>query len=469
MRTVPLPLSDEERRLLASRVLTPCLQGIAAQRNENQKHAVLLRAVTVDHLGVLALLNANAIESKNLADGIRFHIARRLARDNLEGAITLTEMIASPSGRSRVFSAICDDLPAERRADKLEILQRAVAEARGDNSPERQLSALGEVAERLLDLGDAKGAKALFDEGRPIAEKNFAPLRSGRSSFIIQLARVDPDSALVMAKKLADIRERALLVGNIAAQVALTDPARAETIFDPAIRESHKSFTLPLRVCESLAKSDLSRARRLAVPLDDSSSGLACLVFAARGAAATQPVEARQTIIEALRESDRDHHRDAKWTGRFAMLLPIVEAVDPELVPEFFWRAVAKLGVDDDPRVRDARDDVMRAALLLARYDRDVATALFESALRSSTFRGAGATTLRTDALLALAVIDPARAVTALETMSEPVAPQQVGELLQLRLDLAEHLARTTDSAWLRIWFSFSGLGPFLTNPDVLR
>ncbi len=59
-------------------------------------------------------------------------------------------------------------------------------------------------------------------------------------------------------------------------------------------------------------------------------------------------------------------------------LLPVIERIDPALVPEFFWRYVASRPPSGNPRtisVYSPRDLIQH----LAWYDREVAAALFDS------------------------------------------------------------------------------------------
>ena len=58
-------------------------------------------------------------------------------------------------------------------------------------------------------------------------------------------------------------------------------------------------------------------------------------------------------------------------------MLPLAEQIDPALVPELFWRALATRQPPGNPR---AIHDVSAAGLvgLLGWYDREVAAALFE-------------------------------------------------------------------------------------------
>ena len=59
------------------------------------------------------------------------------------------------------------------------------------------------------------------------------------------------------------------------------------------------------------------------------------------------------------------------------MLLPVVERIDPAMVPELFWRDVASRPPFGNPRTISAYSPT-RLIEHLAWYDREVAAALFE-------------------------------------------------------------------------------------------
>jgi hypothetical protein len=156
------------------------------------------------------------------------------------------------------------------------------------------------------------------------------------------------------------------------------------------------------------------------------------------------------------------------YRPNLAALMPLVESIDPALVPELFWRAIADLAVQDDPRVEVGQDDVLRQALLLARYDRDVASALFEPAARTSPARGNNASQMTPNELMLLAVIDPRRAVATVEAMPDSSNLEARG-VNWLRIILSDQLGRDDEMLWTRIWEIYSGLGSILGRRDVLH
>ncbi|MEJ7637074.1 MAG: hypothetical protein WKF75_03550 [Singulisphaera sp.] len=129
-----------------------------------------------------------------------------------------------------------------------------------------------------------------------------------------------------------------------------------------------------------------------------------------------------------------------------AALLPVAERIDPSLVPESFWRAASWRGTATAMGRSNTMPEAV-LALLLARYDREVARAILEPLVSGGLSKpGAGAPYSR-----AMAAIDPRRAVTLLET-----APDDLDAGLnpfrnpknEARLDLAGALAARPEDRW---------------------
>ncbi|MGC8641541.1 MAG: hypothetical protein ACP5XB_16875 [Isosphaeraceae bacterium] len=147
--------------------------------------------------------------------------------------------------------------------------------------------------------------------------------------------------------------------------------------------------------------------------------------------------------------------------------MPLVESIDPTLVPELFWRVVADPPVANDPREEYGRDDVLRQALLLARYDRAVASALYEPVRGGLVRPGANGGEMRPVELWLLGALDPRQAVAVVESMPDP-NNLETGGVNWLRMILADQLGRGGDMMWTRVWGTVSGLGGVLDRRDVL-
>ena len=223
---------------------------------------------------------------------------------------------------------------------------------------------------------------------------------------------------------------------------------------------------MTLRICQNMARADLPRARRIALDQKSARARADALIFAAYGLPPSQRPAARDLVRQALAELDRVH--DPSDMPRLYLItadMPLVESIDPGLVPELFWRAVADMPAADDPRVEYGRDDGLRQALLLARYDRQVAAALYEPAARASSRRGTDAGQMIPLEVMLLAVLDPLRAVAAVEAMPEPANLETTGPNWS-RIILSDQLGRDDEMLWSHIW-QFSGLGGVLDRRDV--
>jgi hypothetical protein len=144
----------------------------------------------------------------------------------------------------------------------------------------------------------------------------------------------------------------------------------------------------------------------------------------AQALAHSRPQEARALLdhsfdlLEKQAVSDQDSPSYGWNAASLAgLMLPAAEEIDPTLVPEFFWRALA---LHRPPDTWKSEHELQRQqkirglgalALVLARYDRTLAMLLAEEAARQAPkkdFR-------RQPHLLAAALADPRRAAVLVE------------------------------------------------------
>jgi hypothetical protein len=470
MTTLPGVLPLEERRKLARRLLDPYLARVLDQGNGSSKSWALRSLMVFDPAAALAALEREILTERTdyYQSFLRREIAGVMARSDPEVAAAVAETIPEAFRRAEALVDICTRLPDTQRARKRQLADRALVAVRAEREPNYRVWQLGEAAELLLDLGEADQAKAVFAEGLPLA-RQLDPLNPRSMEclgfFASRLARVDLPSALDLLKveKQDELPVRQL--GNIAARIAASQPAEAERLTE-RIRASGRSHVSTFRVCQNMARADLARARRIAMSQEIARDRAHALVFTASGLPPAERPKARGLVREALAELDQPG--DSAWSLRaraFAMVMPVVESTDPELVSEFFWRTVANLDERADPRAFNAQDDVLQLALLLARYDRDVAAALFEPAARSSTAQVTEDGQMIPAEVLLLGVIDPRRAVAAIESAPAPESADSRANWS--RLILSEQLGGDDETMWDRIWRTFSGLGAVLGRRDV--
>ena len=139
--------------------------------------------------------------------------------------------------------------------------------------------------------------------------------------------------------------------------------------------------------------------------------------------------------------------RPLQATGAVLWLLPVVEGIDPGLVPEILWRLVASRLPYGNPRALDVGFPILLIEELAA-YDRQVAAALLEPALARMEQTDPKELATWMFEFLAWSVIDPRAAVARLEIV--PIA--QDTDVLKrkngARFAVGAALARSREQRW---------------------
>jgi hypothetical protein len=378
-------------------------------------------------------------------------------------AATVVETIHDPSIRADALVALVDALPLAQRTRKLAVLDAAVLQAKAGDLSSSKLYVMGEVAERWLELGEQDKAMALFAEGRRLVEALPPLKRTDAGSFLARLARVEPATALALLKDVGTKRWRDRATANVAIRLAYEHPAEAEQLLNQ-LDEPIWRFSAAPRICRRLARIDPARARRIAAAVPNAAERTYAWVFLADGLAATDPEGAQHTLDHALHEIDSLDPRDSSRAAEVnpaVSILPLVERIAPERLAEVFWRAVALYPEVEDPRI-DFGQDLAAAseALLLARYDREVAATLFEpfaAYTRSLSLRDGS--DVNTTILLARAALDPRGGAALVESLPPARTLEIVDPANWARYSVAEQLAESPERRWMSIWRFYSGRG----------
>ncbi|HKI19699.1 MAG TPA: carboxypeptidase regulatory-like domain-containing protein [Isosphaeraceae bacterium] len=435
MKTLPDPIPLQESRALARRLLDPWWQAAAERGDDNTRAWVLRFMVPADPVGVLQRLEMAKLPDVRIRSSIQSMAARALADTELEEAVAVAESIADAGTRAGTLARLSDRLPGTQRERKLALLDRAAVHAKGTIDPSDHVRQLGEVAVRLYELGEVDKAKALFAEGVRLARQlKDKSLQS--SSFAGRLARVDLPEALALAKPLkGEGFYGARIAANIAFDLAWDNPADARRFLDQYPVESVREWLFPV-VTWKVAALDPARARQLVEGQRGDSSLPEHELCLALGAKGRDEPASRQAIATALHDLDRLMQDQPQQCAQVACrLLPIAEAIDPALVPELFWRALA------------ARQSPVWA-MYLAWYNRDVAAALFEPARQrlgtSGTEPGASQVMFE-----AWSLFDPRAAVARLEKVPMPSLDPNDN---RARIAVIKALSLAHDERWRRTW-----------------
>jgi hypothetical protein len=204
-------------------------------------------------------------------------------------------------------------------------------------------------------------------------------------------------------------------------------------------------------LCWKMASVDAARALRVIESMPRIAQEPGLFIFLALGCKARNGEASRQALEKGLRGLDRLMKEEpARFRSFAGLLLPIVERIDPDLVPEVFWRDVASRLPYGNPWSTRPHDDEAGLALHLAWYDAELAAAVLEP-LRARTDDTDDADLSRWgNEFRAWATYDPRGAVARLEKVAVSSDPAYAPNAA--RLGVAAFLALPHDERWRRLW-----------------
>jgi hypothetical protein len=377
MHLVPEPIPTEESRGMARRLVEPVWEVVAATGDDRIKFRTLEALASADPAGALERLEATRFVSGIWEARARRAIAEAMAVDDPEEAAGVAESIADPGPRASALIDVVDALPVGHRDRRLALLDRAAPHVRAVPDAAERLRLMGDLAERWYNLDEVEKARALFAEGRRLADQMPDKKKHERVDFAAQLATVDPEAALAIARDFKGVRVGGSWRVVWGLQVIDRDPADGvffwrETRSLPR-SPSYASFAWKLTTV------DPARARRIMgyIPMLAQLSETPAYLALAEGGRDEAAVG--RLLDEALRRIDRRlmEPPDRILEPSIGYVLPVVERVDPARVPEFFWREVASRVSSDNPRILRVYSPI-EIIPYLAGYDREVAAAVFE-------------------------------------------------------------------------------------------
>ncbi|HEU4417559.1 MAG TPA: hypothetical protein VFT55_01395, partial [Planctomycetota bacterium] len=225
--------------------------------------------------------------------------------------------------------------------------------------------------------------------------------------------------------------------GNIAHELAGRDPAAAERVF--ALLKHPERFAA--RVCYRMAPKDLPRARAIAATKGVGATTRAwCLAVMAIALTDAAPAQARAMCDEACAAA-----MAAKVPEIAAALLPSLQRLDPDAVPDCIARLLAARPADTTESFRSLSEEANRRCLLalqLRAFDGEVADALAEPAWQWASavvLQSSGAhSSWRSAALFGW--LDPVRTRSLVDAWPCPDQPKMLDESTMPRLSLAKVL-----------------------------
>jgi RNA polymerase sigma-70 factor (ECF subfamily) len=463
MKVLDEPITLDEARALAVRVLEPNL------KEEGQEKSALSSLVSIQALGTfdpdraleLFRLRLDERSSVRASDLLRVELAEKQSRSDPVKAQALVEQITDKALRAQALISLAKDLPASKNDRKRELLESAARLIQGLPANPARIRPITALAGAWLDLGEVDKARPILHDALKAFDTlpSFAP---GTAGLLRQLMRVEPELALSRIAKV-ETADRFLLFGDIAPTVTFDQPDEAERFFRLAgIREF--GIVGRMRMCRRLANVDPPRARKVAAGFLLPGERVCAWAYVALGLAGKDPTAAREALDRALQEIDRLRElgtsvdpgiimggvRQMYPTNPAAVVLPVVERVALDRLPEFFWRAVAL-----HPRIDAVRDDLLWTSfigdecMVLARYDREVAAVMFaqmDSYLDSLRTRTSDRGEFTSSAINGKACIDPRAAVALLEAL-DSLEPGMSASYTT-RNELAEVLGQPREDRW---------------------
>jgi protocatechuate 3,4-dioxygenase beta subunit len=427
----------------------------------------------------LALEYAESGKLGELADTVRLAASEGLMDDALDEALAIAETVPEARWRTQAYIKASDRVRSADRSRKQQLLDTALLYARSDPSAVGKLDGLGQIAVRWLDLGERDRATRILREGqayaatlpRPSASNRGNDATHARGRFAAKLARIDTKAALELAEGFEDPYHD-WYVGGVALGLAGRDPAGAERLAGQ-LRYGTQRYA---RLCGRMAPADRARARALADRIDDPHDRAGALAGMARALVKSDP-EAAAGLLDGALSAYETLAREGRAQVQYyqstcvlaAFLLPVAEQLGPEHLRRSFWRAVALRPP------RPARGDVegsyetatAQLALLLARYDPAVArTVLGPAVLRLRDLPDPYRTWIADDVFAAAAAIDPAWAVSLLESLPDRAWPGGYRPRDHARVAIADVLAHGGTGRWEHVASRYAYLNPDSTDDE---
>jgi hypothetical protein len=365
-------------------------------------------------------------------------------------------------------------LAAKDRAKVFLMLDQALLNARAAKEPDGiSLLLIGQVAERFLDLGEAERGRAILRQGEALAKQlpKAGWVGYARGAFAEELVQVDLEAALALTKDLADAREFDRHHGNIAHELGGRNPAEAERVM-AMVKDAFQREQYTVRVVFRMAAVDLPRARRLARSLTDQGLRSYALGMMALGLAEAGKASAKELLESAFESLERPTQSDpAKRLSLFhiapiaAVLLPVAERIDPNLVDECVWRSLAMRrpsGSDPVGNGSEAQSDV-QLAMMLARYDRVLARSLIEPLTQQNGPAGPYISSRQGELYAAAAAIEPKWAVALVDALPDDAELKIHEPKNSARLAVAIVLGRVGEQRYRKLQGGYL----YLWLPDV--
>jgi hypothetical protein len=360
------------------------------------------------------------------------------------------EGVVFPRARGSGLLMIADALPNGDRERKLALLDRVAPLVKEANS--QYLAA--QLADRWSELGEKEKARSMFAKSLPLG-KDSGPARAWYAGL---LSRFDPAAALAIAKELSanDPVNAHLAYQSIAVHLAANNPAEAERVLRMVPKVPGTPWIYP-EVARKLAEADPARARALVDESQRNHDLPQLYLFLALGLKSLDSAAAADAAWKAIEGIDRlmkEGVEFAAMQGTRGVVLPVIEQIDPALVPELFWRSVACRPPIGNPRTLHHAIPI-HLTTLLSFYDRQAAAAVFEPVMAELEQTDDQELAGRNIDFPSWSMFNPRAAVARLEQV--PLRTDRTG-MNSARASVAQMLCMSYEDRWRRMFFEHTAM-----------
>jgi hypothetical protein len=313
------------------------------------------------------------------------------------------------------------------------------------------------VANAWCELGEVEKARKLIAEMLPVANEYTQKTDTSRGFFAAALARFDLPAAMALVNDIRDRRNKERVFGLMAIQLASTNPAEAERLWNEVTGTVYRES---LEGCWRLALSDPVRARRIAAKAAAQRGDENYYIVLALGLAPRDKAAARDALHQGLDHIDQlmDNPLDDSSARSFLQIaLEVIDQIDPALAADVFWRYLSTRPSSFDPRIAWEPSSLVIGHV--AMYDRYLARTLFEP-IRAKMVRAEdsepGAVQMDFDDWT---MLDPSEAIAAAFRL--PINPDRLDQFSSARLQVAAALTNRDRRRYTRS----GGILDFLPQP----
>ena len=371
--------------LIQAMVINPFVERTLAHRDLVNCSAILEDLAREEPRRVLDWLDAGVIHDRRIADGLRRIAARNLVATDQDAATTAAQRIEERSTRILASLEMVGKSRLITGDQKRSTVTRLTGETRSIEDLTQRGLVLARVAESWLDLAESDQARQCLNEAQAIAEILPRATTGAKvwCALIGPMAQLDPDCARARLSHLVDPADLDRCRLAIALRLARLNPTEAIATFR-RIRDPKIAARATAEICYRLAPVALPEAEDLIQRIKAShpSTAAHALGMMASSLAGTNRAAAVRLLheaydrLEALAQADALSAAETDLSPAIiaAVLLPTVERVEPSSLFELFWKSVALQSAHSSARPQSTAI----LALLLDRYDRDVARHLFD-------------------------------------------------------------------------------------------